>query len=149
MQLPGSLSFSASIAFTALTFLPQTPSICHPDWRQPPNGLNVYTLAASIAGAGASLLECLWQAADDTMLLSECEAYSYSEDSDTSHPATDQSGSLWSFTVFLINKRLNRILCLTCHATAKHANVSSSSEDDFELPVEQSEGTPALFGVDL
>lgn len=106
------------------------------------------------AGNNAGLLETLWQAADDTMQLSECEAYSYSEDRDTSHPATDQPGSLWSFTVFLINKRLNRILCLSCYARAKHASdasysYSSSEEDYSDMQAENTDASSTLFGIEV
>uniref|UniRef100_A0A8C4NAH7 Repressor of RNA polymerase III transcription MAF1 homolog n=2 Tax=Eptatretus burgeri TaxID=7764 RepID=A0A8C4NAH7_EPTBU len=69
------------------------------------------------SAAGSRFTElgpALWKAIDDEIVLSECDIYSYNPDL-ASDPYGEE-GSLWSFNYFFYNKKLKRIVFLTCRS---------------------------------
>ncbi|XP_033124762.1 repressor of RNA polymerase III transcription MAF1 homolog [Anneissia japonica] len=73
----------------------------------------------------------LWSAINDEIQLNECEVYSYNTDLE-SDPFGEE-GVLWSFNYFFYNKKLKRILFVTCRATSKSAIASGDSGIGFDL----------------
>ncbi|XP_071958138.1 repressor of RNA polymerase III transcription MAF1 homolog [Antedon mediterranea] len=79
----------------------------------------------------AGLKTKLWSAINDEIVLNECEIYSYNTDLE-SDPFGEE-GVLWSFNYFFYNKKLKRILFVTCRATSKSAIASGDSGIGFDL----------------
>lgn len=91
---------------------------------------------------GSTFLDAMWTAMDEVIELTECEIYSYKPDVEGDPFA--EKGSIWSFVYFFYNKRLKRILCLSCRCLSKHALDGETSEDllsdddvDFEIEMDE------------
>ena len=63
------------------------------------------------------------------MKVRECEVFSYLLDDDDP-PAV--AGNLWSLNYFFYNKKMNRILYLTCVANSKFGQKDSQGYDEFD-----------------
>ena len=74
-------------------------------------------------------LKILWDALDDAVKVRECEVFSYLLDDDDP-PAV--AGNLWSLNYFFYNKKMNRILYLTCVANSKFGQKDSQGYDEFD-----------------
>ena len=61
------------------------------------------------------MLPSLWKAINSEIEIAECELFSFNADADCE--PFNEDGSLWSFTFFFYNKRLNRIVFLFCQST--------------------------------
>nr|CAG4647353.1 EOG090X0C93 [Megafenestra aurita]SVE92619.1 EOG090X0C93 [Megafenestra aurita] len=58
----------------------------------------------------------LWAAINDEINLPECDIYSYN--SDLASDPFGEDGSLWSYNYFFYNRKLKRIVFLTCRAVS-------------------------------
>jgi len=74
-----------------------------------------------------SLSPQLWSVIDEEINIKESEIFSYRPDG-TSDPFSE-SGIIWSFNFFFYNRKLRRILFLTCRANCK---TSANDDDDNE-----------------
>lgn len=75
------------------------------------------------------LKQQLWDAVDKEINLSDCEFYSYNPDL-VSDPCAED-GCLWFFNFFIYNKKMKRIVFISCRCTSK--SVDSSYDDDEEM----------------
>lgn len=75
------------------------------------------------------LKQQLWEAVDKEINLSDCEFYSYNPDL-VSDPCAED-GCLWFFNFFIYNKKMKRIVFISCRCTSK--SVDSSYDDDEEI----------------
>ncbi|CAF5041633.1 unnamed protein product, partial [Rotaria magnacalcarata] len=73
----------------------------------------------------------LWSVIDEEINIKESEIFSYHPDG-TSDPFSE-SGIIWSFNFFFHNKKLRRILFLTCRADCKMASNDEDNEEDEPL----------------
>eukprot|EP00897_Mesotaenium_endlicherianum_P003625 jgi/Mesen1/3290/ME000191S02425 len=78
-------------------------------------------------GEDSPLLETLWAAVDEVIELKDCDVYSYKPDMEGDPFA--EKGSVWSFNFFFYNKKLKRILYLSCRCLSKQA-ISETSSDE-------------------
>lgn len=85
-------------------------------------------------------LDEVWAAIEDSVVLHECEVYSYVPDLDSDPFSTD--GILWSFNFFFFNKSLKRIVYFTCVARPHRPG-----DDDF-YRIEDDEYDPLFFDDD-
>lgn len=69
----------------------------------------------------------LWESIDREINLNDCEFYSYNPDL-TSDPCSED-GCLWFFNYFIYNKKMKRIVFLSCRCNSKSAE-SSYGEDE-------------------
>ena len=60
----------------------------------------------------------MWNTIDSEIQMSDCDVYSFNPDSD-SDPFNEEGNSVWSFNYFFYNRRLKRILLVTCRAEHK------------------------------
>jgi hypothetical protein len=60
----------------------------------------------------------MWNAIDAEIQMGDCDVYSFNPDSD-SDPFNEDGNSVWSFNYFFYNRRLKRILLVTCRAEHK------------------------------
>jgi hypothetical protein len=60
----------------------------------------------------------MWNSIDSEIQMSDCDVYSFNADSD-SDPFNEDGNSVWSFNYFFYNRRLKRILLVTCRAEHK------------------------------
>jgi len=88
---------------------------------------------SSIGDAYRSLSSQLWTVIDEEINVKESEIFCYRPDG-SSDPFSE-TGIIWSFNFFFYNRKLRRILFLTCRADCK----SSSSHDD------ENEGQPSDY----
>ncbi|UJR23391.1 hypothetical protein I4U23_026399 [Adineta vaga] len=75
----------------------------------------------------------LWSVIDEEINLKESEIFSYRPDG-TSDPFSE-SGIIWSFNFFFHNRRLRRILFVTCRADCKTTSNDEDNEADESLNV--------------
>lgn len=75
------------------------------------------------------LKQQLWDAIDKEINLTDCEFYSYNPDL-VSDPCAED-GCLWFFNFFIYNKKMKRIVFISCRCTSK--SVDSSYDDDEEM----------------
>lgn len=87
---------------------------------------------SSIGDSYRALSPQLWSIIDEEINIKESEIFSYRPDG-TSDPFSE-SGIIWSFNFFFHNRKLRRILFLTCRADCKTA--MNEDEDDEDEPVE-------------
>ncbi|RMZ97156.1 repressor of RNA polymerase III transcription MAF1 -like protein, partial [Brachionus plicatilis] len=73
------------------------------------------------------LKQQLWDSIDKEINLAECEFYSYNPDL-TSDPCSED-GCLWFFNYFIYNKKMKRIVFISCRCNSKSAE-SSYGEDE-------------------
>ena len=71
------------------------------------------SLAETLVPDGTPVLEQLWAAVNEAVVLKDCEVFSYIPDLD-SDPFS--ASSLWSFNFFFVNKPLKKILFFFCIA---------------------------------
>ncbi|KAJ8412169.1 hypothetical protein AAFF_G00144360 [Aldrovandia affinis] len=94
------------------------------------------TLTSAVGAEFSRIQPQLWQAIDDEICLSQCGIYSYNPDM-----ASDPYGeveSLWSFNYFFYNKRLKRIVFLTCRSVSiSTAPRGSGIDSDWELELDE------------
>ncbi|XP_061614147.1 MAF1 homolog, negative regulator of RNA polymerase III b [Phyllopteryx taeniolatus] len=76
----------------------------------------------------------LWNAIDQEINLPACDIYSYNPDLD-SDPFGEE-GSLWSFNYFFYNKKLKRIVFLTCRYVSVLSGCGGDGLDNDELDME-------------
>jgi len=81
---------------------------------------------SSIGDYYRTLSPQLWSVIDEEINIKESEIFSYHPDG-TSDPFSE-SGIIWSFNFFFYNRKLRRILFLTCRADCK----TSANDDDNE-----------------
>ncbi|CAF1010031.1 unnamed protein product [Rotaria sordida] len=86
---------------------------------------------SSIGDHYRSLSPQLWSVIDEEINIKESEIFSYRPD-DTSDPFSE-SGIIWSFNFFFYNRKLRRILYLTCRADCK---TSTNDDDNDDEPLE-------------
>jgi len=68
----------------------------------------------------------LWQAVDTEIMLKDCDIYSYTPDTDSDPYIEDDSPpAVWSFHYFFYNKKLKRIIYMTCHAVSTIASATT------------------------
>lgn len=72
-------------------------------------------------------LQQLWSTIEGEITPKECMIYSYK--SDAHMDAFNEDGILWSFNYFFANRRLKRILFLSCQAYSSQSNDSAYSSD--------------------
>lgn len=63
----------------------------------------------------------MWNTIETEIQMSDCDVYSFNADSD-SDPFNEDGNSVWSFNYFFYNRRLKRILLMTCRAEHKSAD---------------------------
>jgi hypothetical protein len=80
---------------------------------------------SSIGDSYRTLSPQLWSVIDEEINIKESEIFSYRPDG-TSDPFSE-SGIIWSFNFFFYNRKLRRILFLTCRADCK---TSPNNDDD-------------------
>ncbi|KAK6622931.1 hypothetical protein RUM43_008783 [Polyplax serrata] len=73
----------------------------------------------------------IWTAIDDEIQLSQCDIYSYNPD--LSSDPFGEDGCLWSFNYFFYNKKLKRIVLLTCRAINPNYSIDSGVSSDFAM----------------
>ncbi|PNH07783.1 Repressor of RNA polymerase III transcription MAF1 [Tetrabaena socialis] len=89
--------------------------------------LEVSKVWAKTPGLGESpFLECLWSSIDEAICLKECDVYCYKSDQETD-PFGEQA-SMWSFNYFFYNRKMKRILYLSCRAISKQAADEEATE---------------------
>ena len=76
----------------------------------------------------SKLKKQLWDAIDREINLNECEFYSYNPDL-TSDPC-GEDGCLWFFNYFLYNKKMKRIMFVSCRCTSKSVESSDDEENE-------------------
>ncbi|XP_077410480.1 repressor of RNA polymerase III transcription MAF1 homolog [Vanacampus margaritifer] len=76
----------------------------------------------------------LWNAIDQEINLPACDIYSYNPDLDSDPFGED--GSLWSFNYFFYNKKLKRIVFLTCRYVSVLSGYGGDGLDNDELDME-------------
>ncbi|CAF0788761.1 unnamed protein product [Didymodactylos carnosus] len=72
----------------------------------------------------------LWSVIDEEINIKECEMYSYCPDG-ASDPFSEY-GIVWSFNFFFYNRKLRRILFLTCRAESKNANEQRDGDGNMD-----------------
>lgn len=87
---------------------------------------------SSIGDSYRALSSQLWSIIDEEINIKDSEIFSYRPDG-TSDPFSE-SGIIWSFNFFFHNRKLRRILFLTCRADCKTA--MNEDEDDEDESVE-------------
>ncbi|CAF2720998.1 unnamed protein product [Rotaria sp. Silwood2] len=75
-----------------------------------------------------SLSSQLWSVIDEEINIKDSEIYSYRPDG-TSDPFSE-SGIIWSFNFFFYNRKLRRILYLTCRADCKTSTNDDDNDDE-------------------
>ncbi|CAF0914664.1 unnamed protein product [Rotaria sordida] len=78
-----------------------------------------------------SLSSKLWSVIDEEINIKESEIFSYRPDG-TSDPFSE-NGIIWSFNFFFHNKKLRRVLFLTCRADCKTSTNDEDNEEDESL----------------
>ncbi|KAL0274099.1 UNVERIFIED_CONTAM: hypothetical protein PYX00_006611 [Menopon gallinae] len=73
----------------------------------------------------------LWAAIDDEIHMSQCDIYSYNPD--LSSDPFGEDGCLWSFNYFFYNKKLKRIVLLTCRAINPVYNLDCGITGNFPM----------------
>jgi hypothetical protein len=88
---------------------------------------------AAPGNSSAEFLDELWAAVEEAIQLRSCEVYSYVPDGE-SDPFSE--GALWSFNYFFFNKKLKRIVYLSCVARSRLQCPSpfSDVEDAYRIP---------------
>lgn len=76
----------------------------------------------------APFLDTLWSAVDEAIDLKSCDVYSYKSDNETD--PFGEKASVWSFNYFFYNKKLKRILYISCRAVTKAAAEEAADEED-------------------
>ncbi|KAM9775427.1 MAF1 homolog, negative regulator of RNA polymerase III b isoform 1-T1 [Syngnathus typhle] len=76
----------------------------------------------------------LWSAIDQEINLPACDIYSYNPDLDCD--PFGEEGSLWSFNYFFYNKKLKRIVFLTCRYVSVLSGYGGDGLDNDELDME-------------
>ncbi|KAG1670689.1 hypothetical protein FOA52_010965 [Chlamydomonas sp. UWO 241] len=90
--------------------------------------LEVSKLWSKTPGLGENpFLECLWSSVDEAITLKECDVYAYKADME-SDPFGDIA-CVWSFSYFFYNKKMKRILYLSCRAKSKASVEDEETED--------------------
>jgi len=108
-------------------------------------------LSAMMGEIYHTLQQKLWTAIDEEIKLMECDIYSYNPDLD-SDPYGEE-GNLWSFNYFFYNKKMKRIVFLSCQAASNTAPMGESDDElEFEMDavdgdMDESEyyATPIVF----
>ena len=94
------------------------------------------------APGGGEFLDELWAAIEEAIQLRECEVYSYVPDGE-SDPFSE--GALWSFNYFFFNKRLKRIVYLSCVARSRQRRRQNvPAEATGSPPAARTRRAPAL-----
>lgn len=89
--------------------------------------LEVSKVWSNTPGLGESpFLECLWSSIDEAITLKDCDVYSYK--SDLENDPFGDVACVWSFGYFFYNRKMKRILYLSCRAKSK----ASVDEEDTE-----------------
>jgi len=88
---------------------------------------------SSIGDYYRTLSPQLWSVIDEEINIKECEIFSYRPDG-TSDPFSE-SGIIWSFNFFFYNRKLRRILFLTCRADCK-TSANDDDDDNEDEPLE-------------
>ncbi|GAX83091.1 hypothetical protein CEUSTIGMA_g10517.t1 [Chlamydomonas eustigma] len=89
--------------------------------------LEVSKVWAKTPGLGESpFLECLWSSIDEAVVLRECDVYSYR--SNMENDPFGETACVWSFNYFFYNKKLKRILYLSCRAKSRASAEEEESE---------------------
>ncbi|CAF3325413.1 unnamed protein product [Rotaria socialis] len=83
---------------------------------------------SSIGDHYRSLSSELWSTVDEEINVKESEIFSYCPDG-TSDPFSE-SGIIWSFNFFFYNRKLRRILYLTCRADSKTSTNEADNDDE-------------------
>lgn len=60
----------------------------------------------------------MWSTIDSEIQMQDCDVYSFNADSD-SDPFNEEGNNVWSFNYFFYNRKLKRILLVTCRAERK------------------------------
>ena len=77
----------------------------------------------------------MWSAIDAEISMADCDVYSFNADSD-SDPFNEDGTSVWSFNYFFYNRRLKRILLVTCRAEHKVPEESLLETRDGAVDIE-------------
>jgi hypothetical protein len=83
----------------------------------------------------------LWSAIDEEIKLRECKIYSYNPDLN-SDPYGEE-GTLWSFNYFFYNKKMKRILFLTCRAMSNSVVYEDFNDGDIGDSMELDDPQPS------
>jgi len=88
--------------------------------------LEVSKVWSKTPGLGETpFLECLWTSIDEAITIAECDIYTYRSDLE-SDPFGE--ASVWAFNYFFYNKKMKRILYLSCRAKSKASAEEEESE---------------------
>ncbi|GBF98817.1 transcription regulator [Raphidocelis subcapitata] len=91
----------------------------------------------------APFLDTLWSAVDEAIDLKSCDVYSYKSDNETD--PFGERASVWAFNYFFYNRKLKRILYLSCRALTKAAAEASEGRTgdsrDYESDGEDEESS--------
>ncbi|KAK9817853.1 hypothetical protein WJX72_003161 [[Myrmecia] bisecta] len=91
--------------------------------------LEVSRVWESTPGVGdTAFLDSLWTAIDEAITLADCDVYSYKTDLESD--PFGEKGNVWSFNFFFYNRKLKRILYLSCRGISKTA--AKLTEDSSE-----------------
>eukprot|EP00884_Botryococcus_braunii_P018379 jgi/Botrbrau1/5224/Bobra.0172s0088.1 len=66
----------------------------------------------------SAFLDDLWNAIEKAVTLEDCDVYSYKPDGET-EPYGEDEGRLWVFNYFFYNRKLKKILYISCRGTSK------------------------------
>lgn len=69
-------------------------------------------------------LDCLWNSVDEAICLKDSDVYSYQ--SDHENDPFGENGNIWSFNFFFYNRKLKRILYLSCRGISKTAGTTAA-----------------------
>lgn len=84
----------------------------------------INTVLGSVIPDAQTFCAQLWSVLDEEMKLRECDIYSYLEDGEADPFSED--GNIWFINYFFFNKKLRRLVFLTCRCTSKRAQNSHS-----------------------
>ncbi|KAJ3611716.1 hypothetical protein NHX12_021730 [Muraenolepis orangiensis] len=88
------------------------------------------SLVSSVGEEFNSLCPEVWSTIDQEINLQGCDIYSYNPDLD-SDPFGEE-GSLWSFNYFFYNKKLKRIVFLTCRSVSVLSGCGRECQEELE-----------------
>lgn len=91
-------------------------------------------------------MENMWSAINSSIVLRDCEVFSYEPDME-SDPFSE--GCLWSFNYFFFNKSLKKILYFTCVAERSSDDMVGSDIEDDGAPTGTQEEDGYMFEPDM
>lgn len=98
-------------------------------------------------GLGESpFLECLWSSIEEAITLKDCDVYSYKSDLESDPFGTEMGPAVWQFSYFFYNKKLKRILYLSCRAKNKSSAEEESEGQSRDYYEESDGGAEKPFG---